>query len=70
MSKHVFHCGDVVKGYPHYADIPEMGVILERSPSGNYSINWQQSASQAWFEPEGLELVQRCLIQVRRSDTY
>lgn len=74
MSNQMFRCGDVVKGFPHYSKEPELGVILRSSSSTSkssryqYSINWQHSAPQSWFKENDLELVQKCLISVRRDE--
>ena len=73
MTKQLFRCGDVVKGFPHYSNESEMGVIKnsiyhKSSPVPyQYSVNWEKTGEQSWFPETDLELVQKCLIQVRRD---
>ena len=65
----MLHCGDVVKGFPKYSDKQELGVVLHRSSRGNnYAVNWEHAGHHSWYEGNELELVQRCMIQVRKSE--
>ena len=69
-----FRCGDIVRGNPRYSDGPELGVVISSKFNKNaaapyeYSVNWQQSIHCSWFPENELELIQKCLIQVRRDD--